>query len=44
MAAARVAAGTLIVSRDSARALGLPAGASVRAVSLAVPARQMSAA
>lgn len=44
VAAARVAAGTLIVSRDSARALGLPAGASVRAVSLAVPARQMSAA
>ncbi|MDP9528419.1 arginine N-succinyltransferase [Pseudomonas protegens] len=43
-APARVAAGTLIVSAESAKALGLAPGASVRAVSLAVPARQMSAA
>ena len=39
-APARVAAGTLIVEAASAHALGLGAGASVRAVSLAVPARQ----
>ncbi|RON09968.1 arginine N-succinyltransferase [Pseudomonas brassicacearum] len=43
-APARVAAGTLIVDAQTAKALGLSAGTSVRAVSLAVPARQLSAA
>ncbi|WP_442960345.1 arginine N-succinyltransferase [Pseudomonas frederiksbergensis] len=43
-AAARVAAGTLIVDAHTAKTLGLSAGVSVRAVSLAVPARQQSAA
>jgi arginine N-succinyltransferase len=43
-APARVAAGTLIVDAQTAKTLGLSVGASVRAVSLAVPARQQSAA
>ena len=43
-APARVAAGTLIVDAQTAKTLGLSAGSSVRAVSLAVPARQLSAA
>jgi arginine N-succinyltransferase len=43
-APARVATGTLIVDAQTAKTLGLSAGASVRAVSLAVPAKQLSAA
>jgi arginine N-succinyltransferase len=43
-AAARVAAGTLIVDAQVAGVLGLSAGDSLRAVSLAVPALQQSAA
>jgi len=43
-APARVAAGTLIVAATTAASLGLSAGSSVRAVSLAVPQQQLSAA
>jgi arginine N-succinyltransferase len=43
-ATARVAAGTLIVDVQIAKALGLSAGSSVRAVSLMVPASQPSVA
>jgi arginine N-succinyltransferase len=43
-AQARVAAGTLIVDAQTAQALGMAAGASVRAVNLMVPVRQQSAA
>jgi arginine N-succinyltransferase len=44
VASARVAAGTLIVDAQTAKNLGLSAGDSVRAVSLAVPVRQQAAA
>ncbi|VVM83156.1 hypothetical protein PS647_02423 [Pseudomonas fluorescens] len=43
-ATARIAAGTLIVDAQIAKALGLSAGSSVRAVSLMVPASQPSVA